>query len=186
MSHHIYTTRGVIVSVFPSREADKVIGVFTQELGLIYATARGARNITSKLSPALQELNLVKISLVRGKHTWRVTTVTLIANLASELRGKRAALGAIFRVGALLKRLMHGEEKHALLYNDIERALILLRDDVGEGDVDAWELLTVAKTLFHLGYLSEESLPKNIIETREKRSAVINLVNSGIHASGLG
>lgn len=185
MAHHIYTTKGLVLAMLSSREVDRVFTIFTEELGLVTAIARGARKISSKLSSNLPELSLVKVSLVRGRHSWRITTASLLSDTASLLREKRKALQAISRIFALLRRLVHGEEGNIELYRDLEKAMHLVLTDVDEEDLDAWELLTVAKILFHLGYLSKEALPANIIETREKRRAILQMVNSGIKESGL-
>lgn len=185
MSHHVYTTRGLVLRLRPRAESDKLAAVLTRDLGLVFGTARGSRKPSSKLSGILLDLSLVKISLVRGKNSWRVTTVTLLRDFASELRGRRQALEAYSRVLALVGRLVHGEEKHPELFDELERSALILADEVGDEDVDAWELFSVAKALHHLGYLSKEALPSNIIETREKRRALLELVNQGIHSSGL-
>lgn len=185
MSHHIYTTRALVCGLYPVKEADKQVLALTRDLGLVSTNARGARKLESKLSSNLLDLALVKLSLVKGKNAWRVTTVTLFHNVATELRERRKALLALARIVALVKRLVRGEEKHIELYEDLERATLILLNEVGDEDVDAWELLTVARILFNLGYLSKESLPTNLIETREKRKVLLELVNSGIQASGL-
>lgn len=185
MAHHIYTTSGIVLSLYPSRESDKVVGVMTKEFGLVYATARGARSLSSKLSPALFELALVKISLVKTKTSWRVTSVSLVLDTASVLKERREALSALCRVSFLAKKLLRGEEVNQSLYEDLERSIKLLIEGVADEDVDAWELFTVAKMLSNLGYLSREALPSTLIETREKRRAILSLVNSGIQASGL-
>lgn len=185
MSHHVYTTRGLVLRLRPRAESDRLAAVLTRELGLVFGTARGARKNASKLLNTLLELSLVKISLVRGKQSWRVTTVTLLRDVSSELRGRREALAAYLRVLALVGKLVRGEEKHVELFDGLERATLLLLDEVSDEDVNAWELLTVAKALHHLGYLSSDSLPSNILETKEKRRVLLELVNRGIHSSGL-
>jgi DNA repair protein RecO len=185
MSHHVYNTRGLVLSVYPSKEADRVTAVLTPDLGLVLGTARGARKIDSKLVSALVELALVKVSLVRGKHSWRITTVTLMRNLATELRDRRHALEALSRVVSLLRQLVRGEEKHPELFDYLEKSLHLLIHDVDDEDLDTWELLTVANILSQLGYLSKDSLPSTLLETREKRRALLTLVNERIRSSGL-
>ncbi|MBX4195731.1 DNA repair protein RecO [Candidatus Parcubacteria bacterium] len=185
MSHHVYTTRGIVLYLRPAREADRVAVILTGDLGLVHGIARGARKPTSKLSNSLLEFALVRVSLVRGRHSWRITTVTLVRDVYGELRGRKAAVEALGRVLALTGKLVSGEEKHQELFDSLERAIILLVDDVGDEDEDAWELLTVARVLNSLGYLSGESLPANLLETREKRRVLLELVNRGIRSSGL-
>jgi DNA repair protein RecO len=169
----------------PAREADAFVSVLTHDLGLVQATARGARQRASKLVSALLPLSLVKVSLVRGKSTWRVTTVTLLRDVATEMRARRGALTSYARVMSLLERLVRGEDKNPELFEELERSTLLLLDEVGDEDTDTWELLTVAKILFHLGYLSKDALPSTLSETREKRSKLLTSINTSIRESGL-
>lgn len=183
MAHHVYTTRGIILALRPTRESDKTVAVLTRDLGLVRATARGMRGGSSKLAPALLELALVKISLVRGKHSWRVTTVTLLRNFASGLRPRREALKALARVTSLLLKLVRGEEKHVELYDELESAALTLTDS--EPPVDVWEVYTVARLLQELGYLREADTPKSLEDALGRKSELITLLNTSIKETGL-
>lgn len=186
MSHHVYTTRGIVLALYPSREVDKTAVILTRDLGLVFGTARGMRKISSKLGSALLELSIVKVSLVKGKGTWRVTTVTLIRDSASELRLKREALKSLHKVALLVRKLVRGEEKHPNLYDEFEASAIELLDtSVSESDILDWELYTVARVLSELGYLSKSESPQSLSEAREKRKLLLKLVNDGIKESGL-
>src|SRR4051812_39847781 len=107
MSHHVYTTRGIVLSLQSVKEGDKVATVLTEDLGLVRAMARGMRKPGSKLSTSLLDLSLVRISLVRGQRQWRVTTVTLIRDVYSELRGQKQSREALYRVIKLIGKLVH-------------------------------------------------------------------------------
>lgn len=157
--------------------------VLTRELGLVRAGARGLHGGHSKLASALLELALVRISLVRGKHSWRVTTVTLERNIASLLRSRREALRALARVGRLVQKLVRGEEKHPELFDELESsAELLLKDDTDSAD---WEVYTVARILHKLGYLALSEVPKSLSEASERRSDLIRILNLSIKESGL-
>lgn len=186
MSHHVYTTRGLVLSLLPSRESDKMALVLTKDLGLIYGTARGIRKPDSKISTSLISLALVKISLVRGKHSWRVTTVSLIRDSSSELRSSRDALKSLGRINSLLTKLVRGEDKNANLYDDVERSvLMLLNEELSSTQLKVWELYTVSRILLHLGYITEESTPRNLEEAQENKKSLLVLVNQGLRASEL-
>lgn len=185
MSHHVYTTRGLVLRLRPQKESDRLASIFTRDLGFVTGTARGARSPLSKLSPTLLQYSLVKVSLVKGKHSWRVTTVTLLRDISVELRGRKQALKTFAQTLSLVEKLVRGEEKNSELYDELERAALILLDEVGDDDLDAWELLTVAKILYHLGYLSREALPSTIAETKRGRKVLLQVVNAGIKESGL-
>ncbi|MHB1330903.1 MAG: DNA repair protein RecO [Minisyncoccota bacterium] len=186
MSHHVYTTRGIVLLLKPSRETDKTAIMFTKDLGLVHGTARGIRKPNSKISTSLLSLAVVKVSLVRGKHSWRVTTVSLIRDTSSELRGNRSALLALNRVCSLVMKLVRGEDKNVGLYDDLELSvMMLLEGRVDSTQVEAWELYAVSRILLHLGYITEESTPKNVKEALQNKKPLISLVNQGLRASEL-
>lgn len=186
MAHHIYTTHGFILTSYPSKESDKVMALFTRDLGLVFASARGVRKTGSRLTNILCDLNLVKVSLVRGKRNWRLTTATLVEAVTPALRGRRKSLASISRISNLVSKLVRGEDKNVELFNIIEESIrSLVREDFEESNLPDWELLVVAKLLSSLGYLSKDSVPKGILEAREDRKKFLVFVNEGIHASGL-
>lgn len=185
MSYHIYTTKGVVLSLRPQRETDKVVYVFTQDLGLIVASARGVRTMRSKLSQSLTELSFVRLSLVKGKRSWRVTSVALIENFGLRLKESRLKVELMSRVLRLIAVLVRGEEKNVELYDELEWGVKELFDSVEEADLEVFEINLVSKILSHLGYMSKEDLPKTLQEIRGKKKHYLSLVNAGIESSGL-
>ncbi|MBX4198778.1 DNA repair protein RecO [Candidatus Parcubacteria bacterium] len=177
MAHHVYTTEGVVLALRPMREADKLVVVLTRDLGLIHAGARGLRKRDSKLASILLEMALVKVSLVRGKNTWRITTAGLVRDAGSELRGRKDALRSLYSVGTLLMRLVRGEEKHPELFHEFNASALKLLDDK-ETEVSDWETGTVSRILFRLGYLDKDSLDL-------PRAELIKAINQGLKESGL-
>jgi len=184
MSHHVYTTRGVVLSLKPTKEADKLATILTRDLGLIHGSARGIRKLDSKLSSPLSELALVRVSLVKGKRSWRVTTTGLIRNSYVELRQNRKALEALSRIFGLLRTMVRGEDKNIELYDELEENLLNMLDDQKK-DPEIWELYTVSRLLSHLGYLSKDKIPKSFEDVEERKKEFVSLVNFGIHESGL-
>lgn len=165
MSYHIYTTKGLILSERPLREADRIYSILTRDLGLVRASATGVRKESSKLRGALEPFALSSVSLVRGKDFWRLTS--------AELLRKLPATDALARPFSLLEKLVQGESAHPELFDMIEQFVSGERED-GE----MFEIMLVAHMLFHLGYLKAEDL------TREK-PALIKAINHGLEQSQL-
>jgi DNA repair protein RecO (recombination protein O) len=165
VSYHIYTTKGLMLSARPLREADRVYSIMTRDLGLVHATALGVRKEASKLRGSLEPITLAVVSLVRGKEYWRLTS--------AESLQKAEAVPEILRPLALLERLVQGEAHHPELFDAIEEEVL------SDGPKDEmWEIRFVAKMLFHLGYLKEADLS---IEKKE----LLKAINDGIEASHL-
>src|SRR5579872_513278 len=173
MSHHVYTTRGIVLALRSTKESDKVAAIFTRELGLIYTTARGMGKSASKLSTSLAELCIVKVSLVKGRRLWRVTTVTLLKNIYAELREDRDALSSLARVLRLVSTLVKGEEKNAELYDELESGVEKFTEKTQTtAKLKSKELYLVSRILFHLGYLPEQELPKSVEEAEKDEKRV--------------
>ncbi|OHA90560.1 MAG: hypothetical protein A2832_01025 [Candidatus Zambryskibacteria bacterium RIFCSPHIGHO2_01_FULL_44_22b] len=158
MSYHIYTTKGIVLSERPVREADRIYNILTRDFGLVRATALGTRKGTSKLRGHIEPFSLSYISLVRGKEHWRATSAEYIRNIPAH--------PSVVRPLALIEKLIQGEVSHPELFDAIEKYL--------ESD----EITLVSRILFHLGYLKEEDLNLG-------KKALIQAINDGLQQSHL-
>ena len=158
MSYHIYTTKGIVLSERPVREADRIYNILTRDFGLVRATALGTRKGTSKLRGHIEPFSLSYISLVRGKEHWRATSAEYIRNIPAH--------PSVARPLALIEKLIQGEVSHPELFDAIEKYL--------ESD----EITLVSRILFHLGYLKEEDLNLG-------KKALIQAINDGLQQSHL-
>lgn len=157
-----------MLSYAPRREADRVYSILTRDFGLIRATGGGVRKEVSKLRGSLEPVSLSKISLVKGRESWRITSAELVE--------KVVLTDKVARPLALLEKLMQGEHAHTELYDAIERALLDYQGNTLMGNM--FEVRFVAQILFHLGYLKESDLKLD-------KKELVRAINSGIEASGL-
>lgn len=165
MAYHIYTTKVLMLSERPIREADRIYSLLTRDLGLIRATAIGVRKEHSKLRGHLEPFSLSAVSLVRGKEYWRITSAEFIQNISSN--------SCIARPLALLKKLVQGEAPHPELFNVVEKAILS-----PEPHDEMFEMRLVSQILLHLGYLKNNDL------NLDKKELLV-AINEGIQASHL-
>lgn len=59
-----YFTEAVVLGLKPSGEEDRIVSLYTRVFGRLEAKVVGGRKITSKLSPHLEEGNLIEARLV--------------------------------------------------------------------------------------------------------------------------
>ena len=59
-----FLTEALVLGIEDSAEFDKFISLYTKELGKVFAKARGARKITSKLMGHLQPLDFTRVRLI--------------------------------------------------------------------------------------------------------------------------
>lgn len=160
MAHHIYHTRGIILGSVPTGESNRFYKIFTEELGLVGATAQSVREGKSKLRYSLQDLSFVSVDLVRGKEVWRITSAGEWRSL-SGIKGDTARVKLFARVCSLAVRLLQGEGREQELFEDmVGVAEFLETHTVGERLLSAMETLAVLRALVYLGYLDPEGYEK--------------------------
>lgn len=193
--HHIYHTHGFILSSRNSGEANKVLSIYTREMGLVRATVQGIRLHKSKLRFSLQDFYYAKIDLVRGKDIWRITSATNI-NSFPYARTNKQTLLLIARISKLLERLCGGEESNEKIFSDLIQALILL-DDVNfkEEQREALELHLVLRIMNSLGYIGDSKILANYLvvdfsdglieDLLKERQSIIAHINKALNESQL-
>lgn len=152
MAHHIYHTRGIILSSQPSGESNRFYKIFTEELGLIGAAAQSVRDGKSKLRYVLQDRALIHVDLVRGKEVWRITSA--LEEEPLDITGGDAQKKLYVRACAFVERLLHGESRESNLFADLRAfATYLKKEQVPEQLFAAGEALSALRALATLGYI---------------------------------
>ncbi len=106
-------------------EADRLLGLFTRELGKVRAVAKGARKPRSRKAGHLEPFTQVSLLLARGRDTLIVTQAEAIdAHLA--LREDLVRVGYAAYVVELLDRFTYEEGEHVALYHLLAETLTRL------------------------------------------------------------
>ncbi len=193
--HHIYHTHGFILNSRNRGEANKMLTIYTREMGLVRCAAQGIRLHKSKLRFALQDYSYIKVDLVRGRELWRVTSATNITSFPYA-RSDRQSLLLIARISKLLERLCDGEEENLKIFDDFIQALYLLDDATLSLDKrEALELHLVLRLMNTLGYIGDSMMLSEYLESsfdkvetekllKEKKSIIAH-INKAMYESGL-
>lgn len=106
---------GIILHQVRFGEADKFLKIFTKENGLTHFFAKGVRRLSSKKSPHLDTLNVIKFQTGRGQnppYLSQVESLYTFPNLKSDLFKTRTALF----ICELLVNLLSENQKDTYLY----------------------------------------------------------------------
>lgn len=193
--HHIYHTQGLILSSRNTGEANKMLSIYTREMGLVRAMAQGVRFHKSKLRFTLQDFSYVKVDLVRGRELWRVTSAKHISSFPLA-RSCPSALILMARVSKLLERLCPGESPNENIFDDFIQALYLLDSyEIEAPKREALELHLVLRIMNSLGYIGDSeiiskylstSFDQNKVETLlAERQSIIAHINKALNESQL-
>lgn len=196
MAYHKHHTKGIVLGGVAIKEGDRLLYIFTRDFGLIRASARSVRTERSKLRPQLQDFTLGTVSLVRGKELWRVASMSGSASFYHALKNRPAARAVLFRLSALVKRLLPGEEKNTDVYDVFVRGLgALTSPSRTDSEYAMIETLTAARLLALLGHLSKQPYPELLSNaeftestlkyTADIQKGMVQAVNHALRESGL-
>lgn len=193
--HHIYHTNGFILNSHNKGEANKMLTVYTREMGLVRAMVQGIRLHKSKLRFSLQDFSYASIDFVRGKDIWRITSAKNISTFPFA-RASNKSLLIIARVSKLLERLCDGEESNEKIFDDFIQVLYFIDDmNIDDSSREALELHLVLRIMHSLGYIGDSGIladylggeidiHKTEILLKEKKS-IISHINKALNESQL-
>ena len=168
--------------------------VYTRELGLIFAVATGVRKSESKLRYALQEYSICTLSVVKGKHVWRITSA--ISNYNVYLHsGEYKAKKVIVHVCSVILRLIQGQEKDERLYDVCVSGLehIVSSESL---KIESIEIILLLKILSLLGYVNADTYSEILtsyvsynedqcLYASTHRTELVAVINKGLQESHL-
>ncbi len=151
MAYHVYHTEAIVLESRPFGEGDRLLHLYTRELGLVMAHAKSLREMRSRLRYALTTFSHAEVDLIYGKHGWKIISARPVDSLASIWRRKEKR-SIIAQHAQLLRRLIQGEERHEALFDETLSALAFLQQREGVETLRSAELLFVVRLLSRLGY----------------------------------
>jgi len=191
--HQIHITEGVVLGKRGVGEANTLVFVLTEKLGLVRAAARSTRVEKSKLRYGLEPLTHARFSFVRGKNDWRLVGVEDVRHAAGPTALRRQAAG---RIAKLVTRLVQGEEPVPALFTTLSEGLVFLANAANDQDAQAIETVLVLRILSQLGYLphTKELAPfisdqlfsiELAAAAAQSRALLVKAINESLQQSGL-
>lgn len=173
--YHVYQTTGWILGSVNVGEANRFLDIFTSELGLVRGMAQGVRKLNSKLRYGLQDYSFSRVSFVKGKHFWRIVNAERVNDFNWVYKDKRK-FKLLCRVFSLLQRLIKGEEKDAVIFNDINQAIVLMEDgSLSEDLLLAMEIILVFRILHKQGYVGQDDRFNYLAEFSAWEDELLNM-----------
>jgi len=145
--------RAIVLASRPLGEADRILRLFTRELGRVDAVVKGVRKTTSRWGGRLEPFNVCDLLLYQGRSLYTVTQAHLV-DVLLHLRDDREALTAAAVICEAVAGLtpMHEPEERvfALLRNTLKQLDEGLRGPALQAPLLLGALL---KLLFEAGYM---------------------------------
>lgn len=151
-----YKVEGVILSRSNFSEADKIVTIFTRQLGRIKVLAKGIRRIQSRRAPHLELFNQVELVLHAGK-TFDTITEAHVIDSFSLAKLKLKLSGFLFYLAEVIDKILPEHQPHLTLYKTLVSSIKILSASPNPQSV-VKEF--VVQLLWDLGYLPKGQYPK--------------------------
>jgi DNA repair protein RecO (recombination protein O) len=177
--YSVNTTEGFILKSRPFGEANKYFYIYTEQFGLIVASARSVRELKSKLRYHLRDFSYGSFSLVRGKEHWRLTNGFLISDFSLEFSNQPAAFQTLVRVFSLVRRLAPAEEANGKLFSHLRSACLFFQTaGLETATLHSFECLLALRILESLGYLGDSRDWQRFVEYPVWSHEILGLMKS--------
>lgn len=157
MAYQTYITEAIVCGTFNRNTADRSYLLFTKEAGMLYAEARSVREERSRQRMALQDFSYVRVSLVKGKSSWKIGSIESKVNFFMSASDKLAR-GSVVSLTKFLRRFYGGEDAFPLLFDYFLAALTTMAGEVTARST--LERIIMARLLKELGYVDARVLPE--------------------------
>src|ERR687885_849871 len=134
----VYKSKGIVLGSIRYGEADRILDLYTQDMGLISAIAKGIRRTKSRFGGRLEPLSCVDFLAYEGRTLDTITQVEVLRSF----RGVRENLARLKVAGsmvAIVRALSGGDEADRRVFNLLYHAL-----DALEGRQESMESVEVA------------------------------------------
>jgi DNA repair protein RecO (recombination protein O) len=150
----VYRVTAFIVRRSNVGEADKILTIFSTNIGKLRVIAKGIRKISSRRGPHVDLFNEVSMMLHRGKSMDIVTEVTTIKTYRTGL-SSWIRMRAAYLVVEILDKLVPEHVEHRDIYSKLHETLEAI-EKISEEQMDTVLLSWCNSVLLMLGFLSSE------------------------------
>lgn len=130
-------TEAVVLRSMRYGEADRILHLYTPQLGRVGAIAKGVRRARSRFGGRLEPFFRLRVDLHEGRGELLTVTGAHTVDAYPHLRGDGAALDAAARACDAVGRLFETSEPHPGVFNLLCRKLTLLDQQAAAGSEPA-------------------------------------------------
>lgn len=179
MSYSVHYTKVVVLKVYPEKEADASVMVWSRDYGVIFIKVKSYFLSISKLRNHLTVGLVSDVGLIRGRQGWKVVSASSLVNVLSTDKNREYLVWNILK---LISRLVPREENNSYLFDELISRLI---NDFDEN----FEVNCVLLLLKHLGYLPNKPVISkffnNDLINQVDRQEVVKIINQSLRNSHL-
>lgn len=161
-------TQAVVLRKRSLPNQDKIVTLFTEELGKVNAFAKGIKKITSRRLPHIQTANLIHVVLYKKDERFYLQETSLVSGF-SEIKKSSQKLELLYLFLFVVDRLSPENQVETAVFKMVKSFLVELSHVKDPNN----ELLTkyLNKILITLGYSKEE---KSLDQVKAAIEEIIN------------
>jgi DNA repair protein RecO (recombination protein O) len=145
----VYKSKGIVLRSIRYGEADRILDLYTRDLGLVSAIAKGIRRTKSRFGGRLEPLSCVEFLAYKGKTLDTITQVEILRSFRG-VREDIARFECAGRMVGVVRALSGGDEADRRVFNLLYHALDALESR--EEDMKSVEAAFTLKLSIVAGY----------------------------------
>jgi DNA repair protein RecO (recombination protein O) len=126
--NHLFNADGIILKSIKLNESDKIVTIFTRQLGKIRAIAKGARKTKSQFGSSLESLTQIRFLAFRGKSLNTISQTEIEYSFFPKSKDLMR-YGAAIQCAEIIDKITEEEDPNEMVYNIFSDTLILLNDE---------------------------------------------------------
>ncbi|MEK7127414.1 MAG: DNA repair protein RecO [Patescibacteria group bacterium] len=139
---------GIILKRSNYGDANKILTVFTREIGKTKLMAKGIRRIKSRRAPHLELFNLTELVVYK-----EIITEAKVIDDYSKLKSDLKTTGYLFYLAEVLDKILPEHQPHEEVFDKLRRSLPSLKSLTSLKNI-------VVELMWDLGYLPKGDYPK--------------------------
>ena len=168
-------TESIVIKRTNFKDQDKIVTLYTKDLGKIGVMARGIRKLESKRKSHFELGNHIKTALIES-HKFYIVTQTEIINTHAPLKTNLTKVNTLYYLLEIFDGLVPEKDENTMLFKFLNRSLDIL-ETLGDKSVDNFLNAYTTKLLRMSGFLND---PLEIIHTKSNKAFynyLENLIN---------
>ena len=129
-----YRTKGIVIKYTDLRETDRIVTVFTTNLGKVQVVVKGARKTLSKLGCHLDLFSLAQLEIAEGRNLDTVIGVQAATSFPN-IKKSLSKTSQVYYLVELIDQLIPDEYKDTRIFDLLVSTLKILDSDVCQDEV---------------------------------------------------
>ncbi len=141
-------TNAIVLKRINYRDADRILTLYTKELGKVSVIAKGVRKMNSKRKSSLELFNLIDIQLIES-HQWYIAGQTEIIQTFPKIKSDLKITTWTYYIVEIFEKTIPDNEQNDILFKFLSKTLVILNQSLSPHILNAFNLKLLKLTGFY-------------------------------------